>query len=277
MEKKSKYILSPAFKGLSILLGLLIVSFVLGGDHTLAATATSTEASPGFFQQYFVDPFTYLLNTLANVFGGSYGLSVVFMTLIVRLFIMPLMLKSTKSQYAMRDKMAVMQPEMKVIQDKMKTATTPEQKTKLQQELMGVYQKHGVNPMASLSGCLPLLIQMPILMGFYYAIKESPEIASHSFLWFDLGQPDLILAVLAAAVYLVQFKLSLIGMPEEQKKQMAIMGYISPIMMGMFSLTAPAALPLYWTVGGCFLIVQTYIMKKLYSPATPTVLSETKN
>ena len=276
MEKKSKYVISPAFRGLYILIGLIVVSFVLGGEHTFAATAASTDASAGFFQQYFVQPFTYCLDALAALFGGSYGLSVVFMTLVVRLLIMPLMLKSTKSQYAMKDKMAVMQPEMKAIQDKMKLATTAEQKTKLQQELMAVYQKHGVNPMASLSGCLPLLIQMPILMGFYYAIRNSPEIASHSFLWFDLGQPDLILAALAAAVYFIQFKFSLIGMPEEQKSQMAIMGYISPIMMGAVSLTAPAALPLYWVVGGCFLILQTYIMKKLYSPATITI-QETKN
>ena len=276
MEKKSKYVISPAFRGLYILIGLIVVSFVLGGEHTFAATAASTDASSGFFQQYFVQPFTYCLDALASLFGGSYGLSVIFMTLVVRLLIMPLMLKSTKSQYAIKDKMAVMQPEMKAIQDKMKLATTAEQKTKLQQELMAVYQKHGVNPMASLSGCLPLLIQMPILMGFYYAIRNSPEIASHSFLWFDLGQPDLILAALAAAVYFIQFKFSLIGMPEEQKSQMAIMGYISPIMMGAVSLTAPAALPLYWVVGGCFLILQTYIMKKLYSPATITI-QETKN
>lgn len=276
MEKKSKHVISPAFRGLYLLIGFIIMSFVFGGEHTFAATAASADASPSFFQQYFVQPFTYCLNELAALFGGSYGLSVVFMTVIVRLLIMPFMLKSTKSQYAMKDKMAVMQPEMKAIQDKMKLATTAEQKTKLQQELMAVYQKHGVNPIASLSGCLPLLIQMPILMGFYYAISNSPEIASHSFLWFDLGQPDLILAALAAAVYFVQFKFSLIGMPEEQKNQMAIMGYISPIMMGAVSLTAPAALPLYWVVGGCFLILQTYIMKKLYSPATPAI-QEAKN
>ncbi|MGM9927159.1 MAG: membrane protein insertase YidC [Bacillus sp. (in: firmicutes)] len=271
MEKKSNRAVSLAFKGFSILAGIIVFSILFGGDHTLAASSAGADASPGFFQQYFVQPFTFLLDTLASFFNGNYGLSVIFLTLIVRLCIMPLMFKSTKSQYEMRDKMAVMQPEMKAIQDKMKMATTNEQKAKYQQELMQVYQKHGVNPMASLSGCLPLLIQMPILMGFYYAIRNSPDIASHSFLWFDLGQPDMILALTAAAVYFVQAKISMMGMPEEQKKQMAMMAYISPIMMGMISFTAPAALPLYWVVGGSFLILQTYLMRKMYSPKPAAV------
>ncbi|WP_019240317.1 MULTISPECIES: membrane protein insertase YidC [Bacillus] len=265
MEKKSNKVVSTAFKGITILIGVFIVGIFFGGDHTLAATTAASDSSPGFFQHYLIDPFTFILNTLANWFQGSYGLSIIAVTLLIRFCLMPLMLKSTKSQYVMRDKMTVMQPEMKVIQDKLKKAKSPEEKAKIQQEMMKLYQKHGVNPMASLGGCLPVLIQMPILMGFYYAIRNSPEISSHSFLWFNLGEPDIILAVIAAAVYLVQAKLSMINMTEEQKKQMAIMAYISPIMMGVISISAPAALPLYWTVGGSFLILQTYISKKLYS------------
>lgn len=275
MGKISNNYVSPAFKGLIILIGLIIIGSFIGGEHTFAATATTVDASPSFFQQYFISPFTIVLNTVANWFQGSYGLSIIAVTLLIRLCIMPLMLKSTKGQMVMRDKMAVIQPEMKAIQDKMKTAKTPEEKAKLQQDMMKIYQKHGVNPMASLGGCLPILLQMPFLMGFYYAIRNSPEISTHSFLWFDLGQPDIILAILAAGIYLLQAKISMIDMTEEQKKQMAIMAYISPIMMGFISISAPAALPLYWTVGGCFLMLQTYISKKLYSKNA--VVQEVKN
>jgi len=270
MLQRTKRVVFPAFIGISIIAALLVVSLFVGGEQAYAAAASTAAASPGFFQTYFVHPLTLALNTVASWFGGQFGYSIVVMTLAIRLILMPFMLSSTKSSMQMKDKMAVAQPEMKAIQEQLKVATSNEQKAKLQQELMAVYKKYDINPAASLGGCLPLLIQMPILMGFYYAISNSPEMAEQSFLWFNLGTPDFILALIAAGVYLLQFKLSLIGMTEEQKKQMAIMGYLSPIMMGVFSLTAPAALPLYWTVGGTFLIIQTYISKKLYSPK-PTV------
>lgn len=266
MSTKSKKSVSPVFKWYLLIFGVLIAIFVFGGEHILAATASNTAAPDvSFFQQYFVYPFSVVLKTVAGWFQGNYGLSIITVTFILRLVLMPLMLKQTKSQMQLKDKMAVVQPEMKIIQDKLTNATKAEDKARLQQELLELYKKHNVNPLASLSGCLPLLLQMPILMGFYYAIRNSPEMATHSFLWFNLGQPDFVLAACAALVYFLQFKLTLIGIPEEQKKKMAIMGYISPLMMGFFSLTAPAALPLYWVVGGCFLMLQTVISKKLYT------------
>ncbi|WP_082195417.1 membrane protein insertase YidC [Bacillus testis] len=271
MEKKSRRSVSLTFAGTFAVIAILIGSMLIGGDHTFAAGTSGADASPGFFQHYFVQPLTFVLDTVANWFSGNYGMSIIIVTLLLRLIIMPLMLRSSKTQMVMKDKMALIQPEMKIIQEKMKTATSQEQKMKLQQELMMLYKKHDVNPMASLGGCLPLLIQMPILMGFYWAIKNSPEIAGHSFLWFNLGSTDILLALLAGAVYFVQFKMSLIGMAEEQKKQMAIMGYISPIMMMFVSFNAPAALPLYWVVGGIFLMFQTYLSRKLYSSKTVPV------
>ncbi|GAB2560087.1 YidC/Oxa1 family membrane protein insertase [Gracilibacillus alcaliphilus] len=107
-----------------------------------------------------------------------------------------------------------------------------------------------------------MIIQFPILIGFYYAIRSTPEIASHSFLWFNLGDVDIWMAVIAMIVYFIQFKVSQIGMEPRQKKQIAIIGLLSPVMIGVVSFGAPAALPLYWATGGLFLIVQTVIGKK---------------
>ncbi|KAA0547066.1 membrane protein insertase YidC [Bacillus sp. BGMRC 2118] len=235
-----------------------------------------TNETPGFFNHYFVYSFSLVLKTIANWFHGNYGLSIILVTLLIRLGLMPMMLKQSKSQQVMKSQMAVVQPEVKEIQDKMKVAKDAETKQKLQQEMMAVYQKHGVNPLASLGGCLPMLIQMPILMGFYYAIMRTPEIATHSFMWFNLGEADIIMAIIAAGVYLVQFKISLSGMDEAQKKQMALFGYLSPIMMGVFSLSAPAAMPLYWTVGGLFLIIQTILSKRLYGQTKTETIMEMK-
>ena len=114
-------------------------------------------------------------------------------------------------------------------------------------------------------GCLPIVIQMPIIMGLYFAILYSEDVKSHEFLWFNLGSPDFIMTLIAGFIYLVQAQVSLWTVPESQKQQMKWMIYISPIMIMVISFTSMAALPLYWSVGGFILIVQTYIGRKFYS------------
>jgi len=187
---------------------------------------------------------------------------------------MPLMLNQYKKQQAMKAKMEIIKPEMEKIQKKIKGTKDQKEQQKLQMEMMDLYKKHNVNPLNI--GCLPLIIQMPILMGFYYAIRGSQEIASHSFLWFNLGHSDLLLTALAGIVYYLQFKVSQSTMSPEQQKQMRFMGLISPIMIVIVSLNAPAALPLYWTVGGIFLIFQSILGRKLYpqQPITSEVSTQ---
>jgi YidC/Oxa1 family membrane protein insertase len=178
------------------------------------------------------------------------------------------MLKQYKNQQAMKVKMDALKPELNDLQTRLKNTKDVELQKQIQLEMMGIYKKHGVNPLSM--GCLPMLIQMPILMGFYYAIRGSEEIASHSFLWFNLGQPDIWITAAAGIVYYFQFKVTQSNLPEEQQKQMKLMGLLSPIMIIFFSLNAPAALPLYWTVGGIFLIAQTFLSRRIYhkKPAT---------
>ncbi|WP_370622093.1 membrane protein insertase YidC [Bacillus sp. JCM 19034] len=136
------------------------------------------------------------------------------------------MLKQSKNQLAMREKMNVIQPELKELQEKYKDKKSPEEQQQYQKEMLELYTKHQFNPIASM-GCLPMLIQFPILIGLYYAIMRTPEIAEHSFLWFNLGETDMVLPLLAAFVYFVQFKVSQIGIDTKQQKQLAIIGYIS--------------------------------------------------
>lgn len=229
------------------------------------AQGTIDSSTPGFFNHYVVYPFSYLIQHIASFFGDSYGMAVIVMTLLVRIVLLPLMLRQYKGQQGMRQKMSAMQPELNKLKEKYKEKT-PENQAKLQKETMELYSKHQFNPMAI--GCLPMLIQMPILTGLYYAIKMTPELAQHSFLWFQLGTPDHILPFLAAAIYYVQFRVSQIGADPAQQKQMGFIGLLSPVLMGIFSFSAPAAVPLYWVIGGLFMIAQTFVSKKLY-PALP--------
>jgi YidC/Oxa1 family membrane protein insertase len=246
---------------------------------TLAATflsgcSTQNGSSDGFFHTYFVEPFIVSIHFIAEFFNGNYGLSIILVTLIIRLILLPLMLKQYKKQMDMKDKMDVLKPELEEIQNKLKTEKDSKKKQELQQEMMGLYQKHGVNPLNM--GCLPILIQMPILTGFYYAIRGSEEIATHQFLWFNLGQPDMIITIIAGLIYYLQFKVSQTSMPLQQQQQMKFMGLLSPLMIVMFSMSAPAALPLYWSVGGAFLILQTLISRRLYRRNTEIIKMEAK-
>lgn len=223
------------------------------------------EKKEGTFYNIFVKPMDWLLHFFGDFFNGSYGLSIILITVLIRVILMPLMLKNYKAQQNMKIKMDGLRPEMEDIQKRLKEAKEKEQKeeqAKLQQEMMGLYSKHGVNPLNM--GCLPLLIQMPIIMGLYFAILNSTEVQTHAFLWFNLGEPDMIMMVLAGAVYFVQARVSLWTMPEQQKKQMKAFIYLSPIMIMFISFKAMAALPLYWAVGGLLLIFQTYLGRKFY-------------
>ncbi len=239
------------------LLSLLAVSvFVLSG-------CSAVENKEGFFYSLFVAPFDFSLDYLGNLFNGSYGLAIVAITVIIRLVLMPFMLRTYKRQQGMKVKMDKLRPEMEDIQKRLKATKDKEEQMKVQQEMMGLYKKHDVNPLNM--GCLPVVIQMPIIMGLYFAILYSPDVKSHEFLWFNLGSPDIAMTLIAGAVYFFQAKVSMWTMPEQQKQQMKFFVYLSPIMIMFVSFTSMAALPVYWVVGGILLIIQTFIGRKFYS------------
>jgi YidC/Oxa1 family membrane protein insertase len=238
-------------KRILLIMGLLLVMTVLTG--CMEYDQPITEESKGFWNEYIVYPLSLLIVKMAEWLGGSFGLSIIAVTLIIRLAILPLMIKQTKSSKAMQ----ALQPEMQKLKEKY---SSKDQKTqqKLQQETMALFQKHGVNPLA---GCFPLIVQMPILIGFYHAISRTREIAEHNFMWFDLGSPDpyYILPLVAGATTFIQQKMMMAG--QEANPQMAMMLWLMPIMIIVFAINFPAALSLYWVVGNLFMIVQTYFIK----------------
>lgn len=256
MNNKQKLFKRP--KLYMALAGLLLLSGC-GTNGTINAD------TPGFFNHYVIFPLSYLIQHIATFFGGSYGIAIMAITLLIRLVLLPLMMRQFRSQQTMKQKMAAMKPELDKLNEKYKNKSDRDSMAKKQQEMMQLYGQHQFNPLAV--GCLPMLIQIPILSGLYYAIKLTPELAQHSFLWFQLGTPDKILPFLAGIVYYVQFRVSQIGVDPAQKKQMAVVGLLSPVMMVIFSFSAPAAVPLYWVTGGLFVIAQTWLAKKLY-PST---------
>ncbi|QED49948.1 YidC family membrane integrase SpoIIIJ [Cytobacillus dafuensis] len=239
-------------KRIFLVIGLIFMMALLSGCSEINQPITSQ--SEGFWNQYIVYPLSLFIIKVAEITGGNYGLSIILVTLTIRLVLLPLMIKQTKSSKAMQ----AIQPEMKKLKEKY---SSKDQKTQqqLQQETMALFQQHGVNPLA---GCFPLLIQMPILIGFYHAISRTQEIKAHSFLWFELGSPDpyYILPLIAGVTTFIQQKMMMAG-TANQNPQMAMMLWLMPIMIVVFAIKFPAALSLYWVVGNIFMIAQTYFIK----------------
>src|SRR4051812_10318944 len=239
-------------KRISLIIGLILVTILLAG--CMETNLPITSESEGFWNQYIVYPLSLFIVKVAEIAGGSFGLSIIIVTILLRLIILPLMIKQTKSSKAMQ----AIQPEMKALKEKY---SSKDQKTqqKLQQETMELFQKYGVNPLA---GCLPLVVQMPILIGIYHAIMRTPALQEHAnFLWFDLAAPDpyYLLPIIAGVTTFIQQKITMVGM--ENNPQMAMMLWLMPIMIIVFAINFPAALALYWVVGNLFMIVQTLAIK----------------
>ncbi|TFJ92293.1 YidC family membrane integrase SpoIIIJ [Lentibacillus salicampi] len=231
------------------LIGLLVL---LSGCMDIKEPVSSE--SEGIWNSWFVWPLSQVITYFANMFNGSYGLSIIIVTIIVRLILLPLNVKQLKSSKAMQD----IQPELKELQQKYASKDANTQQ-KLQQETMNLFQKHGVNPLA---GCLPIFVQMPILIAMYHAIMRTPEVQEHPFLWFELGSPDYVLPLIAGAATFFQQKLMMAGSAAAQNPQMMVMLYVMPIMITVFAFFFPAALALYWVVGNVFMVAQTIFIRK---------------
>jgi YidC/Oxa1 family membrane protein insertase len=190
------------------------------------------------------------LHSLTDLAGvGSYGLAIILLTVIIKMLLYPLTVKQVKSMKAMQE----LSPKMKKIQEKYK-----DNPQVMQQKVGALYKEAGVNPLA---GCLPLVIQMPILMGMYYALYNfsypSPEAAQ--FLWLPSmseADPLYILPVLSAFTTFLQQKMT----TTEMNQQMKIMMTVMPIFIGWISLTFPSGLVLYWVTMNVVQIAQQWWM-----------------
>ncbi|WP_425434998.1 membrane protein insertase YidC [Paenisporosarcina indica] len=210
------------------------------------------EDSKGFWNEFIVWPLVSFI-TLFKELLGTYGLGIVMVTIIIRLAILPLMIKQTKSSKKMQE----VQPELALLKKKYSSKDAQTQQ-KYQQEMMALFKSKGVNPAA---GCLPVVIQMPILIGFYHAISRmnsTEEINLGSLLWFNLAEPSIILAILAG---IMQFLVLRTG-PAMDNPQMRIMMYFMPVMIVGFGIFLPSALTLYWVIGNIISLIQNLVIYK---------------
>ena len=222
----------------------------------------------GFFYNSFAKPMDSLLNWLGTHLNHNYGLAIILIVLTIRLIMLPFMLSQTKNGQFMRKIMDLAQPEIKPIQEKIRHARTQEEKLQANQDMIQVYKKYEINPMKSMFGCLPVLIQMPVLFALYSALKW--PVYNHltqypDFLWFKLSHPDIFITAIAGILYFLQSLVSLQNMPKEQKQVGYMMMIISPIFIVYISLSSSSALGLYWSISALFLVIQMYFSNKYFS------------
>lgn len=180
---------------------------------------------------------------------GNFGVAIILLTIFIKIVLLPLTLKQDKSMKEMKK----LQPKIEEI--KKKYGSDPQL---MNQKTMELYKEHKVNPAG---GCLPILIQLPILWALFGVLRKEGVVPDESFLWFSLVTPDpyFVLPILNGVVSFVQQKV----MGTSDNPQMKNMMYMFPIMMVFISYKMPGGLQLYWLVSSLTGVIQQYfVMKK---------------
>ena len=233
------------------------------------------------FHTVIYQPLYNILVFLYNIVPGKdFGISIILITILLRIILIPLYKKQIESQ----QKMQALQPKIKEMQEK--TKGNKEQQTK---QMMELYKEHKTNPF---SGCLPLVVQLVFLIAIYrvlitissnglsidtsqlYSFVANPGQINQFFIHLiDLTKPSIFIAVLAAAAQYFQTKMLMKQQPQTEKKddsgkpdiaQMMSkqMIYLGPLMTLFIGIKFPAGLSLYWLVGTLFMLAQQIMIEK---------------
>lgn len=199
----------------------------------------------------------------ASIGVPSYALAIVILTVIIKVVLYPL----TKKQMISMKMMQQLAPKIKEIQEKYKKKDPQ----KMQQKIMDLYRDNNVNPMA---GCLPILIQMPILIALFQALYNFEFInPQHAYIFIiNLAErdPTYILPILAAATTYFQSKLTTNTADSTQRMLL----YTMPILIGWISATVPSGLALYWVVFNLTGAIQQLFINKHVLAATEKGVAE---
>ena len=199
-----------------------------------------------------------LLDLLRMIYTyvGNYGVAIIILTIIVRVFLFPLTFKGMKSMKRMQQ----LAPRMKKLQEKYKN-----NKEKLNKEMMELYRRNKVNP---LGGCLPMLLQIPVFFALYSALSSAVELRHAPFIFWlgDLSQPDGlgITPILMGLTMYIQQKMTpqTAMMDSTQAKIMQMLPFIFTI----FTFTFPSGLTLYWVTSNILSIGQQKIINRIKTP-----------
>jgi len=226
-------------------------------QEVLRAAGDQLERAVDFGWFWFIAiPLLYLLKFFDRLFG-NYGVSIIVLTVLVKIVTIPL----TRAQYRSMQKMQQIQPHLERLRERYKDDASG-----MQREMMELYRKHGVNPF---SGCVPMLLQIPIFVGLYNALLNAIELRHAPFVgWItDLSAPDRlmvggvgipVLVILMGASMLAQQWMTPAQGDPTQRRMMMFM----PVIFTAMFLNFPSGLVLYWLVNNVLSIGQQYLVMR---------------
>ena len=235
-----------------------VFALVLSG----CATQTTQKPTPishnssNWWDAWVVYYLSQFVLWIAKVCGGSYGWAIIIFTVIIRVILLPLNAVQINSTRKMQE----IQPELKALQKKYSSKDL-ETRNKLNEETQKLYKEAGVNPYA---GCLPMVIQLPVMWALYQAIWRTPELQNGKFLWMDLGKPDpyYILPILAAVFTFLSSYIATLSVPKSSQTTMTkMMSYVMAIMVGIWAIIFQSAISLYWVISNLFQVGQTLVLQ----------------
>jgi len=216
---------------------------------------------------------TDVLNWLFNL-THNYGIAIIFLTILVRLIVWPLTQKGMKIQQKSMAEMSRVKPFIDEINEKYKD--NPQEK---QRRTWEVYKEHNISPFASLRGCMPMLLQLPIFFGLYRVCNDTIDLYGAQFWWIqDLSQPDRLmhlgftipilgsyLNILPITMAITQFLATWISMKRSKNMDptQRNMMYVMPLMFVFILYSLPAGLMIYWNVSNIWQIFQTMIINRI--------------
>lgn len=208
-----------------------------------------------FLFDYFVGMMqsvvTFFYNITAEFGVPNYGVAIILFTVVIKSLLFPLTAKQVKSMKAMKK----LGPQMKVVQEKYKDDKIAQQKA-----MTDLYKETGVNPLA---GCLPILLQMPILSGMFYALRNYKYVSHPGFLWIkNLSAVDHF-HILPILVVVTTYLLSRQGRLEALSSAAGgeVIGLVMPLFVGYMTWHFPAGLGLYWVVSNLVQMVQQRLLQ----------------
>lgn len=218
----------------------------------------------GLWTSFFVKPLAYFLLVLGRLVG-NYGISVIIISLIIRLIAFPITRKTAMQSELIKKA----QPELNKIQKKYANKQDQESMIRQNQEMLAIYQKYKINP---LSGCLFSFIQLPIFIAFFEAVQRTPVIFEDKFLGLQLGTTPsigittgtyysyIIIMIIIAFTTFYSFKMNSTGNMEDPTMKM--MPTMMSIMIVITAIFMPTGLGIYWVTSNIFTIIQNILVKR---------------
>ena len=196
----------------------------------------------------------------------NYGMSIILATFLLRLLLFPVNQYSMVSMKKAQLQMQKLQPKIKGIRAKYKKAKDAESRGRMNQEMMDLYKREGVNPMGGLTGCLPLLAQFPILIAFYNMLTVAVELRGADFFgWIhDLSQRDplWVLPLLMGGTMFLQQRMAMSKIKDPMQQQQQKIMMFMPVFFTWICLQMPSGMVLYWFVNNVLGIGQQWLVNR---------------